>query len=126
MNAKAVQMIAVPTHEHLDDPVQVRDRPAVLKLDPAPNRGMNIPQQELQLQQQSQTLSDHHPDDSSRHPVLPPFCDGLPTLQQPDRGHRRRHPSHVAVEADGPTRLNSFSRAGLALNVMAMAGQDHV
>jgi hypothetical protein len=48
MNAKAVQVIAVPAREQLDDPVQLRDRQAVRKLDPAPNRGMNLPQQELQ------------------------------------------------------------------------------
>jgi hypothetical protein len=37
MNAKAVQVIVVPAHEQLDDPVQVRDRQAVRKLNPAPH-----------------------------------------------------------------------------------------
>ncbi|HUZ62996.1 MAG TPA: hypothetical protein VMU82_04715 [Acetobacteraceae bacterium] len=61
MNAKAVQVIVVPAHEKLDDPVQVRDRQAVRKLDPPPNRGMNVPQQELQPQQQRRALFDPRP-----------------------------------------------------------------
>jgi hypothetical protein len=61
MNAKAVQVIVVPAHEQLDDPVQVRDRQAVRKLDPPPNGGMNVPQQELQPQQQRRALFDHRP-----------------------------------------------------------------
>ena len=65
MNAKVVQVIIIPPHEKLDDPVQVRDRQAVRKPDPPPNCGMNIPQQELQLQQQRWALFDHHPDNSS-------------------------------------------------------------
>jgi hypothetical protein len=72
MNAKAVQMIVVPAHDQLDDPVQVRDRQAIRKPDPPPNRGMNIPQQELQLQQQRRALLDHHPDNSSPRPSLAP------------------------------------------------------
>ena len=42
-----MQMIVIPAHEQLDDPVQVRDRQAVYKLDPTPNGGMNAPQEEL-------------------------------------------------------------------------------
>ena len=61
MNAKAVQVIVLPAHEQLDDPVQVRDRQAVRKLDPPPNGGMNVPQQELQPQQQRRALFDHPP-----------------------------------------------------------------
>jgi hypothetical protein len=61
MNAKAVQVIVVPTYEQLDDPVQVRDRQSVRKLDPPPNGGMNVPQQELQPQQQGRALFDHRP-----------------------------------------------------------------
>ena len=61
MNAKAVQVVVVPAHEQLNDPVQVRDRQAVRKLDPPPNRRMNVPQQKLQLQQQRRALFDHRP-----------------------------------------------------------------
>jgi hypothetical protein len=39
MNAKAVQVIVVPAHEQLDEPVQVHDRQPVRKLDPPPNSG---------------------------------------------------------------------------------------
>lgn len=56
---------AVPAQEQLDDPVQVRGRQAAREPDPPPNRGMNIPRQELQLQQQRRALFDHHPDKSS-------------------------------------------------------------
>ena len=77
MNAKAVQVIVVPAHDQLHDPVQVRDRQAVRKPDPPPNRGMNIPQQDLQLKQQRRAPFDHRPDNSSPRPALPPFCDGL-------------------------------------------------
>jgi hypothetical protein len=61
MNAKAVQVIVVPAHEQLDDPVRVRDRQAVRKLNPPPNGGMKVPQQELQPQQQRRAPFDHHP-----------------------------------------------------------------
>jgi hypothetical protein len=61
MNAKAVQVIVVPAHKQLDDPVQVRDRQAVRKLDPPPNGEMNVPQQKLQPQQQRWALFDHRP-----------------------------------------------------------------
>jgi hypothetical protein len=37
-----VQMIVVPAHEQLDDPVQVRNRQAVRERNPAPNGGMNV------------------------------------------------------------------------------------
>ena len=77
MNAKVVQVIIVPPHEQLDDPVQVRDRQAVRKPDPPPDRGMNIPQQDLQLKQQRRVPFDHRPDNSSPRRALPPFCDGL-------------------------------------------------
>jgi hypothetical protein len=59
-------MIVVPAHDQLHDPVEVSDRQAVRKPDPPPNCGMNIPQQELQLQQPgghcsitSQTIAHH-------------------------------------------------------------------
>ena len=41
--------------------MQIRDRQAVRKPDPPPNGGMNVPQQELQPQQQRRALFDHHP-----------------------------------------------------------------
>ena len=88
MNTKAVQVIVVPAHEQLGDAVQVRDRQAVRTLDPPPNGGMSVPQQELQLQQQRRALFDHRPtlDHHAEHcprfvmgsqPPLPPdpqFC----------------------------------------------------
>ena len=73
MNAKAVQVILVPAHEQLDDPVQVPDRQAVRKPDPPPNGAMHVPQQELQSQQRRRAgfdhppTLDHHPEPS---PVL--------------------------------------------------------
>ena len=61
MNAKAVQVIVVPAHEQLDDPMQVRYRQAVRKPDPSPDSRMNVPQQQLQPQQQRRALFDHRP-----------------------------------------------------------------
>jgi len=56
-----MQMIVIPAHQQLDDPVQVRDRHGVRQPDPAPNRRMDIPQQEFQLQQHGTALFDHTP-----------------------------------------------------------------
>jgi len=71
MDAKAVQMIVIPPHEKPDHPVQVGKLPLICQPDPAPNRGMNIPQKHLQLQQPwSQT--GHQPDRSSSTPGLAP------------------------------------------------------
>ena len=61
MNAKAVQVIVVPAHEQLDDPMQVRYRQAVRKPNPSPDSRMNVPQQQLQPQQQRRALFDHRP-----------------------------------------------------------------
>ena len=49
MDAEAMQMIVLPAHEHLDHVMQVGDRQAVRQSHSPPNRGMNIPQQSLQL-----------------------------------------------------------------------------
>jgi len=74
-----VQMIVVPAHEQLDGPVQVRDGQAVHRPDPPPNRGINIPQQDLQPQQRRRALFDHDSDISSPRQASPPFYDGLPS-----------------------------------------------
>jgi hypothetical protein len=76
MNVKAVQVIVVPAHEQLDDPVQVRDRQAVRKLDPPPNRGMNVPQQQLQPQQQRRAHFDHRPTLNHYAELCPRFVMG--------------------------------------------------
>ncbi len=106
MNAKAVQVIVVTAHEQPDDPVQVRDRQAVRKLDPAPDRGMNTPQEELLPQQQRRALFNHHPDHSSPHPALPPFCDGLPPgmIARPARKSWLAGPSPMWVRMSGMRR----------------------
>jgi len=53
-----------------------RCRPAIERLsavrqpDPAPNRRMNLPQKDLQLQQQGRACIDHHPDHSLPRPAI--------------------------------------------------------
>ena len=77
MNAEALEMIVVPTHEQLNDPVQIGDRQGVRQRHPPPHGRMNIAQHHLQLQRQRSEGLGHQPDRSSAGCGLPPFFDGL-------------------------------------------------
>ena len=61
MNAKAVQVIVVPAHEQPGLPDAGPHRQAVRKPNPSPDSRMNVPQQQLQPQQQRRALFDHRP-----------------------------------------------------------------